>query len=619
MKDAIRWIVAGAVVIQAGSLGAQEKVTYADQVLPLVEQHCAKCHNPDKKKGDLDLTSHAAVLRGGGTGPVVVPGQPEASKLIKVLTHAEEPTMPPNKPPLPEKEVAVFRKWIAGGLLETAGSKAIATVKPSVDLAVKPSDLGRPAGPPPMPGDLPLETVVHTRRAGAILGLAASPWAPLVAIAGQKQILLFHTTTRELLGILPFEDGQPWDLKFSRSGRMLLAGGGHGAQSGRVHIWTIETGERVATVGREYDTVLAADLSPDQTLVALGGPDRLVKIFATQSGELEHKLKKHTDWVTAVAFSPDGEMLASADRNGGLTVWDTHTGQELFTPAGHKAAITALHWRPDSKLIASSSEDGTIKLWETSEGKQAKSWNAHAGGALCVAYARDGRLLSCGRDGAVTAWSAEGGKLRTFDFTGEMALRCAWTDDDTRVVAGDFAGQVWLWDAASGQRVGVLDANPGPLAERLAALQARVAEIQARGTTPAPAVVEAQRELAAAQAAVDQARRDAEKAQAEFNAHAAEVVRLKEAATRPDRPADLETRLAAARAAREKARAWRNDVTNSVQQLSLKLSAAKSRLDEVAKSQDPAAELAAARAALERLQRAQARATKTVTNLQSKR
>ena len=48
----------------AGRVAAQEKITFADHVLPLVEQHCAKCHNPDKKKGDLDLTSYSGALKG---------------------------------------------------------------------------------------------------------------------------------------------------------------------------------------------------------------------------------------------------------------------------------------------------------------------------------------------------------------------------------------------------------------------------------------------------------------------------------------------------------------------------------------------------------------------------
>src|SRR6185503_2918790 len=116
-------------------VSAQEKVTFQDHVLPLVEANCAKCHNSDKKKGDLDLTSYTAAIAGGASGKVVVPGDAEASKLVKVITHAEEPNMPPNRGPLPEKEIAVFKKWIAGGLLETLGSKALAG-KPTVDMSV---------------------------------------------------------------------------------------------------------------------------------------------------------------------------------------------------------------------------------------------------------------------------------------------------------------------------------------------------------------------------------------------------------------------------------------------------------------------------------------------------
>jgi WD40 repeat protein len=596
-----------------------EKTTYTDHVLPLVEQHCAKCHNPDKRKGDLDLTSYSGALKGGGSGVVVVSGNPDSSKLIKALTHAEEPNMPPNKPPLPEKELAVFKNWIAGGLLESSGSKAIAAAKPSVDLTLKVSNLGKPDGPPPMPEELSIEPVVHTTRSYAINGLAASPWAPLVAIAGQKQILLYNTTNFNLLGILPFADGQPLDVKFSRSGKLLLVGGGHGAKSGAVTLWNVQTGDRIATIGNEYDSVLATDVSPDQAHVALGGPDRLVKIYSTKTGELEHKIKKHTDWVTALAFSPDGEMLASADRNGGLTVWDADNGQELFTTAGHKGAVTSLSWRSDSKLIASSSEDGTVKLWESAEGKQAKTWNAHNGGALCVAYSREGKLVSCGRDGSVATWNAEGVKQKSFEFSGEMALRCVWSEDNSRVIASDFAGNVGVWDAKSGKRIGALDSNPRPLAERITGAQARIAELRARGDEPSPALTAAEHALAKLESELASARRQADKVQADFTAGAQEVVRLKDLAAKPNPPADIEAQLASARALREKARAARTDATNVVETLSQSFSASKAKLDELKKTHDPADELPKAEAELQKLKRAQDRAKSTTAQQQSKR
>src|SRR4030095_2622553 len=146
-----------------------------------------------------------------------------------------------------------------------------------------------------------------------------------------------------------------------------------------------------------------------------------------KTGEAEHKLKKHTDWVTAVAFSPNGEILATADRNGGVVMWDPDNGQELFTTVGHKTAVTSLSWRGDSRLLASPSEDGSVKLWETGEGKQARTWNAHSGGALCVAYSHEGKAVTCGRDGVVTTWSADGSELQSGDFFREDALRSAFS------------------------------------------------------------------------------------------------------------------------------------------------------------------------------------------------
>src|SRR5436190_5199677 len=113
-------------ILVAQSLPAQEKVTYQDHILPLVEANCSKCHNADKKKADLDLTSYQGALKGSASGAVVVSGDVEGSKLWKAITHSEEPFMPPNRPPLSDKERDVIKQWIKGGLLETATGKAIA-------------------------------------------------------------------------------------------------------------------------------------------------------------------------------------------------------------------------------------------------------------------------------------------------------------------------------------------------------------------------------------------------------------------------------------------------------------------------------------------------------------
>jgi len=606
--DARRWLFwsfYGACGLALGySAAAQEKVTYQDHVLPLVENHCAKCHNPDKKKGDLDLSSYNAVLKGGGSGQVVVSGNPDSSKLYKAVTHAEEPTMPPNKPRLPDKELDVFKKWIAGGLLESSGSKAIAASKPAVDLALKGEVIGKPEGPPPMPPELPLDPVVHTARGSALTALAASPWAPLAAIGGQKQVLLYNTDSLELIGIIPFSEGMPAQVQFSRNGKLLLMAGGHAGKSGKVVVWDITKGERLMTVGAEYDTVLAADISPDQTKIALGGPDRLVKIYSTASGELLHKIKKHTDWVTAVAFSPNGEFLASADRNGGVTIWDPDNAQEMFTTPGHKAAVTALSWRGDSRIVASSSEDGAIKWWETQEGKQAKTWNAHNGGALSVHFTHDGRLVSCGRDNEITLWNAEGNKAKSFEFFDEMPLRAALAHDGARVIAIDFDGRAAAWNSADAKRLAELDTNPSPLAEQIAALEKKIQELKTRGDKPPPDVVASEAKVTEAKEELEKANKALEQAKAEQTAKEAEVERLKVEAAKAPPPPNIDLQLASAREVRGKAR---EDFTNATQAARVRTSALDAAKAEVAESKkvSPQEMLASAEARLARLKSAQ--------------
>jgi WD40 repeat protein len=238
-------------------------------------------------------------------------------------------------------------------------------------------------------------------------------------------------------------------------------------------------------VGDEFDSILGADISPDQARIAMGGPGRLVKVFNTGTGAVEHKLKKHTDWVTAIAFSPDGQFLASGDRNGGISIWDPDNGQEVFTLAGHKAGVTALSWRSDGKLLASSGEDGAVKLWEMQEGRQAKTWEAHKGGALSVSYGMDGRLVSSGRDNAVILWSGDGARIRTFSFAGELPTRATLSHDGTRVVAADWNGRLTAWNTADGKLAGAVATNPAKLATRVAASEKRIRELEAIVPTPA--------------------------------------------------------------------------------------------------------------------------------------
>jgi len=500
-----------AVFLLAGGtrvLADAKNPTYDDDVMPIVKQSCLNCHGNDKQKGGLNLATYAAMNQGGSSGAVVVPGKADKSRIYTLSAHLEEPKMPPSGNKIADAQLATLKLWVEQGARQNSGSKV--TVAPTTtDIGLKSVVKGRPPGPPPMPvaGKMKLDPVVTARRPGAVLALATSPWAPLVAVGGQKQVILYNTDTNALVGFIPFDHGQIHCIKFSRNAKFVLVAGGRGGQSGKAVLYKVETGEKVLEVGLENDAILAADISADQTQIAVGSPSKLVRIYSTTDGKVLHEIKKHTDWVCAVEYSPDGVLLATGDRNGGVFVWEAFTGREYFSLRGHTAMITDVSWRDDSNVLASCSEDTTIKLWEMENGGNIKNWAGHTGGTTSVQFTHDGKLASTGRDKVTKLWDQNGAALKSFEAFPDLGLKVAVTHDNLKVIAGDWGGAVKSWTAADAKLVAALDANPLPIAERLKKAEA--------------ALVAATAKIAPAQAAFDAAALKAKLAADAYNTAAA--------------------------------------------------------------------------------------------------
>lgn len=502
-----RWLSRRLLVVAATALAAlaaraqeAEKLTYDDHVRPVLENKCFSCHNPDKKKGGLDLTSYAALLAGGGGGAVVDAGNPAGSRLWTCSSKKEEPFMPPEGAPLEAKDLALLSKWIAGGLLQAKGSVARKSSKPKVDLAFD-AAAGKPTGPAARPVDVLLEPVVVTPRTTAITALAASPWTSLLAVASPKQVLLFDTDTRELAGILPYPEGYARSLKFSANGSLLILAGGRGGKFGHAVVWDVRTGRRVTEVGKEFDQVMSADITPDHRKIALATNTKKVKCYDTASGELLYTIAKHTEWVTGADFSPDGILLATSDRNGNVMVWEADNGGEFYNLGQHKGAVTDLAWRADSNVLASAGADGTISVWEMKTGKRVANWSAH-GAVQSVAFTPDGRLLSCGNDGTSALWTIDGKRLPQAQAgkQGDVVSKVAALADGKTYVTGNWLGEVRFHEVETGRDLTQVPSNPPRIAQRIADAEHRLAELLALQSSP-PAAAPTAAQLAAREAA----------------------------------------------------------------------------------------------------------------------
>ena len=347
---------------------------FEQHVQPILRESCLKCHRGSRAKNGLELRSVDAILEGGSSGPAIVPGDPGSSLLYLVATHEREPAMPPSGDKLSEEALATLAAWIEGGAVAVPGGPPAGGASRASEITYVPP----PAEPGTavLPEGVPTQPLWWTERGTPVRALATSPGAPLAAVAGHQQIALYSLPEAQLLGVLPYPEGEVHSLSFSANGGLLLAGGGRSGERGSAVGFDVRTGARLFSVGDEPDAVLGADIGPQHWLVALGGPDRRVRAYSARSGELLYELEDHTDWVTEVALSPDGVLLASGDRAGGVFVWEALRGREFHALPAQRGAVSGLAWRADSNRLAVAGEDGRVRLFELENGREVRAWNA---------------------------------------------------------------------------------------------------------------------------------------------------------------------------------------------------------------------------------------------------
>ena len=431
------------------------KITFDDDVKPIFRNRCFPCHSASETRSGLSLETYAGVMKGGGAGDAVKAGRPSNSVLYQSVMQETDgvPKMPFGRGRILDAELALIRDWIQGGALENQSSVSKVAER---SLDFKMDTRWRPKGPPPMPGGLP--PAAPPTQTNAVTALAASPWAPLSAVAGNERVYLYEQSATKPLAELPFPEGVPYVIRFSRDGGTLIVGGGRGAVSGKVALYDVRTGARKGVFGEERDVVLSADLSGDGELVAMGGPGKVVSVYSTRDGKRLYRLAKHTDWITALEFSPDGTRLATADRAGAAYIWEAKSGGILFNLAEHKESVNAMSWRGDSKMLATGGEDGKLVVWDADEGwpvvsqvatprpgpapPKSVSYGKNDTAVLSVQYAADGKLWTSGRDRLLRVWTAEGKRLNASQALAPLPAHIAISADGKLAIAGGDRGEL---------------------------------------------------------------------------------------------------------------------------------------------------------------------------------
>src|SRR5262249_3587856 len=229
----------------AGAVG--QPASFSRHVRPFLVRYCVECHNGNKLKAGLDLETYQSLMEGADSGPVLVAGKPDESKMVRMVEHKDDPFMPPKKSRQPKAtEIGVLRAWIAAGAKNDAGK-----------IKVRIPDI-KPRGP----------------VQAAVISLAYRPDGKLRAAGGKKEGSFIDSARGEVVGRLGGQAGKVTALAFSPDSKLLAVASGSPATSGQVRLYPVP---------------------------GTGVP----------AGKPVHILEGHKDLIHEVVFSPDHSMLAT--------------------------------------------------------------------------------------------------------------------------------------------------------------------------------------------------------------------------------------------------------------------------------------------------------------------
>jgi WD40 repeat protein len=455
-----------------GKPAVKGPVSFINEIAPILKENCFGCHGAKNPKGKLDMTHYQSLRRGGTKDDPVVPGKPEDSYLIDVLTDTGKKRMPPedNGDPLTKEQIDLISRWIKEGAKLDAG---IAT---EADLL---RELRRRWKPPTPPASYPFPVTINA--------LAFTPDGKQLVVSGLHELTVWEPATGKLVKRVRTRARRAMAMAFLPDGKLAVAGGRPG-EEGDVRVYDLGGGTPKVEDGVAIldgvndpkvmlkrllegdDEVLCLAVSADGKKLAAGGCDRLVTVWDIGTGVAAAKqqsvIENHADWVFGVAFGPDGKHLFTCSRDKTAKVWDLVAKESLLTFPDHQAGVYSVGVSADGKFGFSVGEDNLLRAWNVvgpNAGKQVRA--AGVGGKTVnklTAVPKQPLLVTCAGDGLVRVWNANNfAAVRTLGGHKDHVYAVAVSPDGTLIASGGWDGEVRVGKVADGALVKAFTASPG--------------------------------------------------------------------------------------------------------------------------------------------------------------
>jgi WD40 repeat protein len=370
----------------------------------------------------LDLTSYDGLRVGGKHGPAL-------PLVVGYMTGESKPQMPLGSPPLAKADIELVREWVKAGAHDDSPKESIAT------------------GP----------TIYH--QPPVITALRFSPDGKLLAVSGNREVLLHDAAGGGLLKRLPGKAERILSLSFSGDGSLLVAGGGTPARFGELQFWDLRAGTLRRSVLVAGDTVFGASLSPDATKVAVGCTDNTVRVFDAAAAKELYKISSHENWVLATVFGIDSKRFVSVGRDRAAKLVDAEKGQMLENVNQLRGELSAIARHPKKDIIVIGGEDRIPYLYMMDRPRNLKvgeeatlirKLEPQEGAIFALDWSPDGKVIAvAGAGPKVNLYDAESGaKVAACGGHSAGIYAVAFSPDGTRMATGGFDGQVRFYNPA---------------------------------------------------------------------------------------------------------------------------------------------------------------------------
>ena len=421
----------------AKTSAAEKPVSFYNDLVPVMKRSCTGCHHPGKLKGELDVTTYGAFLKGGKHGAGFKAGEPTNSMVIEEIS-GDEPSMPKEGDALSKAEVALVTRWIMEGAHDDTPANAN-----SFKLSEPPT----------------------YAKAPVISALAFSPDGKNLAVSGYHEVLIHSVDGSNIVARLLGESPRIESLAYSPNGKLLGVSGGAPALFGEIQIWNTESNTLMRSIKGSIDSLYGISFSPDSEKVAVGGADKSVRVFSVKDGKELMKFDNHSDWIFGTAFTVNGKRLLSGSRDRAMKLIEVSNSQFIDDINKLLENVLCMARHPKEDLAVYGGEQGVTRIYKIAENQgrtagnidvnlvkeyerlggpvQAIAWSANGtniavGGAApevrVYTAGKDGKRIATlkGHDGAIfavafhptTNWLATGGfdgQVRIYDFTAKTS------------------------------------------------------------------------------------------------------------------------------------------------------------------------------------------------------